>query len=165
MVRTLLFVLAFAFASNSWGNEPIVLSKDDLGLPVLQGKAPGLEQSGLRVLLLDVWASWCEPCKESLPLYQKSQAAWARKGIFIHTVNADEESKDAKDYLSKHRIKLPVVWDQNRTLIKKLRVDAIPTLVAVDKTGRVLGLKRGFNKKSSADLERTITEWLRLSEQ
>lgn len=152
-------------ATTTWASDPQPpLAAADLRLPALQGSQPLLDRSGMKILLLDFWASWCEPCKESLPLYQKEKANWEKQGIFIHTVSADEDIQDARKYLRQHKVQLPAVWDEGRALTKKLKIDSIPVLVALSRDGRVLGMKRGFNKETPAELAKLIESWRKIAE-
>lgn len=151
--------LALLLSVSAWSVGHPRLAAEDLRLPALQGSPPILERSGLKLLLLDFWASWCEPCKDSLPLYQKQKADWEKRGIFIHTVSADEEIQDARKYLREQKVRLPAAWDEGRALAKKLKIDSIPVLVAVTRDGRIVGLKKGFNAKTPKELPALIETW------
>lgn len=150
-----------AFAADKPAEKPgIKLSAADLDRPVLQGKPARTGDPGVRLIALDFWASWCEPCKESLPFYSKIQKKYEARGLRFIAVNADENEADAKTFMKTTRIDFPVVWDKGHLLIKKLNLDSIPMLVFVAPDGRVLEIKRGFTKAAEKAMPKLLEELL-----
>src|ERR1700761_1673454 len=69
--------------------DSATLTQRSLKLSSLRGKA----------VLLDFWASWCEPCKKELPLLSKLAPRLKQKGIEIVAVNIDDDRKNAEDFV------------------------------------------------------------------
>ncbi|HEY8271611.1 MAG TPA: TlpA disulfide reductase family protein, partial [Pseudobdellovibrionaceae bacterium] len=57
-------------------------------------------------LLLDFWASWCAPCKESLPFYQELQKRYAAEGLQVLALSVDSDVKDASSFIRKNNFTL-----------------------------------------------------------
>lgn len=114
-----------------------------------------------KVVLLDLWASWCEPCKEALPIYVKLLEKYKSQGVVVLTINADDDPKDRDQFLKTHPLALPVYWDKDKTMIKDLKVVALPSLFVFDKHLKPVALFRGFDPAKTAALEKTIEEQIK----
>ncbi|WP_338668999.1 TlpA family protein disulfide reductase [Pseudodesulfovibrio methanolicus] len=91
--------------------------------------------------MLFFWASWCPSCKQQIPELETLQKD---KGGQINLVALSvDESESALDrYLAKHPMDVPVYWG-NQDLARKFRVEAIPTLIIFDKTGKQIFAQAG----------------------
>ncbi len=114
-----------------------------------------------KVVLLDIWASWCEPCKEALPIYVKLLDKYKSQGLVVLTINADDDVKDRDQFLKTHPLVLPVYWDKGKALIKDLKVVALPSLFVFDKNLKPVALYRGFDPDKLSALEKTIEEQMK----
>jgi len=149
-------------------------SKDDIKLdlpvdwPTISLNEKTLQQlkdSKFEYYLIDFWASWCEPCQESLPFYLSEMEKMKLKDWALVAVNVDSEKKDADEFLKKIKIPTWVLFDQERKLSKKLKIGAIPVLYFVDKTGHVLKVEKGFTEKSKTQFRETVESILKSSQQ
>ncbi len=113
------------------------------------------------LLLLDFWASWCEPCKESLPFFAKLEKRYSKQGLQILAVSVDEELKEAKAFVAKNNFSLTFLWDPKKAVAKSLELKAIPTTLLVDKSGKIIYQERGFSESSKAKLEAQIQKTLK----
>lgn len=112
-----------------------------------------------KIVLVDIWASWCEPCKESLPYYEKLTS----DKLAVIAVSEDSETKVAEEFLAKNKINLKVKFDSSKTLMAKWDIEAIPVLLLFDQTGGFVKAIRGFSTKSKADLTATIKKLMNRS--
>ncbi|AMG89017.1 DsbE family thiol:disulfide interchange protein [Bordetella parapertussis] len=112
MLRYLLPLAAFlamaAFLALGLGRDPRALPSamldkpaPPIGLPLLQGDGRRLEVAQLRgrVWVLNVWASWCAPCREELPLLQE---VGPRDAVPIYGLNYKDKPEDARAWLARH---------------------------------------------------------------
>jgi thiol-disulfide isomerase/thioredoxin len=116
--------------------------------------------SGLRgkVVLVDFWASWCEPCKRELPLLAKMAPRLKAKGIEIVAVNIDDNPKNATDFLAAHGLKdLTVVADADKTIVGKYEPATMPSSFVVDKAGVVRAVNAGFNDGDERKIEQQLS--------
>ncbi len=127
----------------------------DFRLPQL-GKDTTLHLADMRgkVVLVDFWASWCGPCRESLPQYQKLYTELSRSDFEIVAVNLDEELADAKKFLAAHPVTYPVVLDPAGEVPKAYDLIGMPTSYLVDRNG-VVRLRNQSFKPQDIDTLRT----------
>jgi thiol-disulfide isomerase/thioredoxin len=138
-----------SFAVDVGGAAP------DFRLPQLDKTAPlGLSDVRGKVVLVDFWASWCGPCRESLPQYQKLYTELSRSDFEIVAVNLDEELKDAKKFLDAHPVTYPVVLDPAGDVPKAFGLIGMPTSYLIDRNG-VVRLRNQSFKPQDIDTLRT----------
>ena len=114
-----------------------------------------LKLSSLRgkVVLVDFWASWCEPCKKELPLLDKLAPKLRARGIEIVAVNIDDDTKKASDFVSSHALHLTVVPDSSKKIVGAYEPPKMPSSFVVDKGGVVRAVHGGFEPGDEAKLE------------
>jgi peroxiredoxin len=118
-----------------------------------------LKLSSLRgkVVLLDFWASWCEPCKKELPLLDKMAPRLHARGIEIIAVNIDDDKQKAADFLRSHGLHLTVVADAGKKIVGAWEPPKMPSSFVVDKAGVVRAVHGGFEPGDEAKLEAELT--------
>ena len=114
-----------------------------------------------KVVLIDFWASWCEPCKAELPalnaLYKKMHA----RGLEILGVNVDEAEADALEFLKGRPVDFPIVFDgEKKELLTAVEAQVMPTSLILDKQGNVHSIHRGFRTGDAAKFEDEISRLL-----
>ncbi|MFL5355023.1 TlpA family protein disulfide reductase [Archangium sp.] len=113
------------------------------------------------VVLLDVWATWCEPCKDALPMYQDLAKHYAERGLKVYALNVDEDVRALGPFLEETKVTLPVLLDANAEVADKvLRVRGMPTTLLVDRQGRVRYVHEGFAEEFLAKYQSEIEELL-----
>ncbi|MFN2460793.1 MAG: TlpA family protein disulfide reductase [Candidatus Velthaea sp.] len=120
-------------------------------LAALDGGTFSLAQHRGRVVFLDFWASWCEPCRFSLPLVERY--ARAHRDIDVVAVDAGESAATAGAYARAHRLS-NVVLDESQATTHAYGVTAFPTMVVIDADGNVRAKWVGFNP----DVERAMAD-------
>lgn len=113
-----------------------------------------------KVLVLDFWATWCEPCKKSLPKLQELSVKYGSQVVVIG-VNVDDDKGVIKGFLSTHKIKFPVGWDgKDKTVADKFAPPTMPGSYVIDKTGVVRFVHVGYKDGEELDVEREIKSLL-----
>jgi thiol-disulfide isomerase/thioredoxin len=115
------------------------------------------------VLLLDIWATWCEPCKDALPLYQNLAQEYGSRGLKVYAINVDEDPRGIQAFLDEAKVSLPVLLDANAVVAeKKLYVKLMPTSFLVDRKGVVRFIHEGFAEeflqKYQTEIEMLLAE-------
>jgi cytochrome c biogenesis protein CcmG/thiol:disulfide interchange protein DsbE len=114
----------------------------------LEGKLPG-DLKG-KVVLLDFWASWCGPCKESFPVMDELQQKYGAKGLVILAVNVDENAAAMKDFLKDHPVQFNILHDATKKLVGTANIASMPTSFLIGKDGKVVAIHKGFHGKETA---------------
>jgi len=107
----------------------------------LEGKLPPLQG---KVVLVDFFASWCEPCKESFPAMEALYQKYHDKGLVIVAVNLDKNRSDMEEFLKKHPATFTVVRDASNKLVGQVKIPTMPSSFLLDGTGKVRAFHRGF---------------------
>ena len=134
--------------SSTVTTEPI-----DFTLPSYPSKQPfTLASERGHVVLLDVWATWCEPCRESLPQYQALMSKYQGRGLRLFALNVDGEAAvpvEIPKFITETRLSLPILLDTDAKLSEELlKVKMMPTLLMIDRKGRVRHVHEGFESTS-----------------
>ncbi len=116
-----------------------------------------------RVVLLDFWASWCAPCRQSLPAYDRLHAALADRGFVLVTVNVDQHGQDGRRLLQALRLDAlarAAVRDGGGRLATLYGVQAMPSSYLIDRRGIVRAVHAGFRPGDMAALRQSIVQLL-----
>lgn len=101
-----------------------------------EGKPWSLAQARGKVVLLNFWASWCEPCRAELPSLELLETALAGDGLQVMAVNQRETDATLKRFLDQMSVGLQVVRDSDGLVTRAFGVRAFPTTVIVDRGGQ-----------------------------
>jgi thiol-disulfide isomerase/thioredoxin len=96
------------------------------------------------VVLLDIWATWCEPCRDALPIYQDLAKHYEAKGLRVYAINMDEDPRQIGPFLQEVKVSLPILLEQDGLVEKSLGVKLMPTTFLLDKQGRLRHRHEGF---------------------
>ena len=115
-----------------------------------------------KVVLLDFWATWCPPCRESLPHLQKihDDTALKEKGLKVVAVNAGEDKETAKGYCDKNKLTFPVALDIEDAVGKSYLVHGIPTTVVVGRDQKVKKVFVGFGPGMEEQVRKAVEDAL-----
>lgn len=97
-----------------------------------------LELASLRgdPVFIDVWASWCVPCKEEAPMLARLAREHANDVRFIG-IDTQDTRGEGRAFVRRYGLDFPHLFDPKSTLATKLGVSGIPTMFLVDREGRV----------------------------
>jgi peroxiredoxin len=155
-------VLAFSLMGNR-GGPKIGGTAPGFEVPMLDGQTFALEDMRGKVVVLDFWATYCGPCKVSLPALQQAKAQFAdNPDVYIATVNTDRipNRKAALEaWLKRRKLTLPVLLDdRTQTVSRTYRVKAIPTMVVIGRDGTVDSVQIGLPANTLNGIKSHITE-------
>lgn len=108
------------------------------------------------IVLIDFWASWCGPCKQSFPWMAEMQRRYAAQGLEIVAVNVDRKRADAERFLAGTPAAFTVVFDAAGATPNAWNVRAMPSSYLVDRQGRIVHVDQGFREDMKAPIEARV---------
>jgi thiol-disulfide isomerase/thioredoxin len=123
----------------------------------LEGKLP--EELKGRVILLDFWASWCGPCKNSFPVMEELTNKFTGQGLTVIAVSVDEKRENVELFLKSAKVSFTVVRDAQRKLVTAADIRSMPTSFLIDRSGKIRFIHAGF------DRDKTTREYVKEIEQ
>ena len=119
---------------------------------VVGGGEQSLAAHAGKVVIVDFWATWCQPCKQSFPAYQKLVGDMGG-ALVVVGISQDDEAKYIPAFLSETGAKFPVVWDDGKSVAKAYDPPTMPTAFVIDKSGIVRFVHVGYRAGDEAMLE------------
>jgi len=97
------------------------------------------------VLVLDFWATWCEPCKASLPEWDALAAAYRDRDVHLYAVSVDTDPSKVAEFLRQVKLEVPVLLDRDAALAEgTLGLQIVPTAFIVDRKGAIRSVHQGY---------------------
>jgi len=120
-------------------------------------------------VVVDFWATWCEPCKIEIPWFEKLHDQYAGQGLEILGVSTDDldrddpaklftEKRDISDFVAKMGMNYPVLLGAD-AVEDRWQIDATPTTFFIDKSGRIVASAVGLTPRDEieADIKKAIS--------
>lgn len=126
----------------------------DFTLKDHDGKSVNLKALRGKVVVLDFWATWCNPCIRSMPSVQKLYDDYKDKGVMLYGVNAFERpNRDSVKFMRDKKLTYPILLD-GTPVANEFLVVGIPSFYVIDKAGKVVFADSGFK----AELEEKVRQ-------
>ncbi len=158
---------AFAAAATFAGAEADLKPWKGQATPKLagvdiQGKPFDLDSRRGRVVVVNFWATWCEPCRDELPSLERLQKARDGKSLEVVSVNFGEMPERIRTFLEREFVELPVVLDRDKEAAGRWKVGGLPMTFIVDAGGRiryqVYGERKWDDAQTLAVVDKLIAE-------
>jgi peroxiredoxin len=112
------------------------LPAPNFSLPDLDGQMVGLADYKGKVVLLNIWATWCPPCVEEMPSMEKLYQELKGEGFEILAVSIDESgAQDVLPFMKKHKLSFPALIDLKGTIKGLYQATGVPESFIIDKDG------------------------------
>ncbi len=109
---------------------------------IIGGKIPDLTN---RVALVDFWASWCAPCKESFPAYTQINADFTARGLVVLAISVDQSQDAYRSFVKRMNPAFTTVCDKDQQLVREVNIPVMPTCYLIGRDGRVRFVHQGFH--------------------
>jgi cytochrome c biogenesis protein CcmG/thiol:disulfide interchange protein DsbE len=143
-------LLAYGLASNgvddtieqalSEGERPVA---HDATLPDLHGgPSRSLADYRGKVVVLNFWASWCRPCRDEMPLLQKTHDRIASQGGVVLGVDAKDTTESARRFMTDRDLDFPSLRDRDGEFTGEYGATGYPETFVIDREGRIAAVRR-----------------------
>jgi len=146
----LILALAAIYAATlsiSGKSKPINIGQPapDFTLEDLNGEERQLSELRGRSVLLNFWASWCNPCVNELPLLNEAYKLLKTNGenITFIAINIGEKSENIQKFIDRYDLELPIWLDEQRNVNGLYRVSAMPLTLLIDPSGDIVEIHAG----------------------
>jgi thiol-disulfide isomerase/thioredoxin len=113
-----------------------------LTLRSLTGSPVSLAQYRGKVVLVNLWASWCPPCRAEMPELQRFFEAYGSRGVAVVGLNQGESAQRAAEFASSLRIRFPIWLDERQQYGREFLALGLPTTVVIGRDGIIV---RGYD--------------------
>jgi thiol-disulfide isomerase/thioredoxin len=114
-----------------------------------------------KIVIVDFWASWCVPCRDSFPYYGALRERVGADRLEVVAVSVDEERAAAEEFLRDLGAGFPAVWDEGQRIVASWAAPVMPTAYLLDRDGVVRLVHRGFGADAPATLDAAVRALLR----
>ena len=107
------------------------------------GKSRVLNQTKNRIMLIDVWATWCGPCVAAMPHLEQLHQQFQNENFELISMNIEpERSKSVQEFMKDKNLSFPLYFDRGQAR-RRLMVSLYPTLLLIDKNGNIDSIYNG----------------------
>jgi peroxiredoxin len=132
----------------------------DFSVKVVAGSSGTVSLKSLRgkVVLVDFWGTFCEPCKKSFPKLQDLNAKYGGNGLKIIGISEDESDDKDKipSFADTYGAKFALGWDADKSIAKSYKPETMPSSFIIDKKGVVRFAHVGYHDGEEAEVEKEI---------
>ena len=154
-------------STSTVAKEPpaeLASARTDVGDPMpaysakyLDGKPFDLASEKGKVVLLNVWATWCGPCRFETPELQALQNQYAAKGLKVIGVSVDEgETQAVKTFVAEEKINYAIAVDPDGRIANLVQTTVLPTSLLIDRGGKILWRQIGAIMPNDAKLKSVL---------
>ena len=127
----------------------------------LDGSPFALAERDNKVVMLNVWATWCGPCRFEIPELQALHDKYAARGFEVVGASVDDaDPQVVRDFAAEHKMTYPIVLDPEGKVATILDASVLPTTVLIDRSGTIVWKKIGVIEPNDRELTAAIEKAL-----
>jgi peroxiredoxin len=115
----------------------------DFSLPALSGEKISLDDYAGQVVLINLWATWCPPCKAEMPTLNTFYETHKEQGFVVLAVNNQEDATTVNSYIQEKGFSFPVLLDTQATMLELYQVQGLPTTFVIGRNGQIQHVQVG----------------------
>lgn len=143
-------------SSSTTGIPTVGSAAPDFSLPMADGRNFRLSSArGQRVVVLDFFATWCGPCRSSMPGVEEAANKFPGQ-VELYAINLREPVAKVQSFLQKANLKPQVLFDSSGQVAKQYGAGSIPYLVVIDKNGVIRAVQKGLPRSPAPFVEGLI---------
>jgi thiol-disulfide isomerase/thioredoxin len=152
-------IAALSLAARVDAKAPAIVGQKapHFTLPTVSGKVDSDSLRG-KIVYLDFWASWCDPCRRSFPWMTSLQQRLGPQGLVVVAVNLDKDRKAADKFLDEFPVPFTVAFDPAGRTADLFHVPAMPTSFVLGRSGQILHAQAGFDPAKTAAIDTLLKE-------
>lgn len=129
-----------------------------------EGGEINLKQYKGKVVMVNLWATWCAPCIKEIPQMENIRQTNIDKDLVVLPISIDEESEKVKPFLARHGLAHYKTWlDPNKNIDQVMPADIVPATYLFDGSGNLIGFLRGYldwgDKEVQPYLEKLVAKY------
>jgi peroxiredoxin len=128
----------------------------EFNLKDVDGREVALKELRGKTVLLDFWATWCEPCRKDVPEIKALYEEFKDQGLVVVCIDFSEPAETARKYFADEKLPFTNLLDPNKETFKKYGAGGIPKVVLIDGDGMVRYFQQG--RRSNQDFHAEVTK-------
>lgn len=127
-------------------------------LAKLDGTSSDLRPEAGRVMLVNLWATWCGPCRAEIPDLEAVHNQYKGQNFEVIGISVDTSGTEqsVRDFVAEQKMTYPVLLDPEGKSIEVFKTSVIPTSVLVDRSGKVVWFQRGTVNPGDAEFKTAL---------
>ncbi len=162
----LIFCSFLGLSSNSFANTPgevlVGASLPDATLNGFSGNTKKFSAYRGKPLIINVWASWCGPCREEIGSLERLSRRFGGKQLNVIGISTDDDANAAAAFIKESKLTFTNYLDSNVRLENMLGANTIPLTILVDEHGRIIEKIHGFQDWDNPETIKFINQKLHL---
>jgi thiol-disulfide isomerase/thioredoxin len=135
------------------GRRSQMVTAPNFELKDLSGETVRLDSFRGHPVLVDFWATWCGPCRMSIPMVQRFYLEHKDEGLVVLGLDMDDEPSGVYGFVKQFKMTYPVLFAGNSSVGSDYEVDGIPHFVFIGPDGRILQIYSGFSYEMAQSWE------------
>ncbi len=107
-------------------------------------------------VLINFWASWCEPCRQEMPSLQRLASRWRERGLVVITVAVADNRQRVETFLAENALQLTVVDDREQLISRACGARVLPSTLVLDRRHRIRWRAQGAIDWDSPAIDQTL---------